>query len=108
MQRFASNIIAVSGMYIKVESVATFSQAEQSAIHNNSSIGMWPFYSSNSDSGTNTSASFNQNANMTVIITSRPDVPIVIGVDVVPVATYVGHAVEGAKLYAAATTRHRR
>jgi hypothetical protein len=108
MQRFAANIIIVSGMYIKVESVASFSQADQTAIHNNASGGMWPFYSSNSNSGTNTSASFNNNGNMTVIITSNPGIPIVIGVDVVPVSTYVGHAVEGAKLHAAAVTRHRR
>jgi hypothetical protein len=107
MARFASNIIVVSGTYIKVESAATFSQADQTAISNNSSAGMWPFYSSNSDSGTNTSTSFNNNGNMTVIITSTPGVPIVIGVDVVPVSTYVGHAVEGAKLHTAALRRHR-
>jgi len=108
MARFASNIIVVSGMFIRVESVATFSQADQTAIHNNSSAGMWPFYSSNSDSGTTTSAAFNNNGNMIVVISSAPGIPIVIGVDVVPVERYVGNAVEGAKLYAAAISRHRR
>jgi len=95
-------------MFIRVESVATFSQADQTAIHNNSSAGMWPFYSSNSDSGTTTSAAFNNNGNMIVVISSAPGIPIVIGVDVVPVERYVGSAVEGAKLYAAAISRHRR
>src|SRR6516225_9642259 len=108
MARFASNIIVISGMFIRVESVATFSQADQTAIHNNSSAGMWPFYSSNSDSGTTTSAAFNNNGNMIVVISSTPGIPIVIGVDVVPIEKYVGNAVEGAKLYAAATSRHRR
>ncbi len=102
MGRFAASIIVASGMYVQVESAASFSQADQSAISNNSSGGMWPFYSSNSNSGTNTSASFNNNGNMTVIMTSQPGIPIVIGVIVEPVAIYLGHAVAGAKLHAAA------
>lgn len=102
LARFATSIVVVSGMHIVVDSVATFSQAEQTAISQNSSAGMWPFYSSNSNSGTTTAASFSKNGNMQVVITSSPGVPIVIGVDVVPVATYVGHAVEGAQMYAAA------
>jgi hypothetical protein len=100
MARFASNIIVASGMYIEVVSQAKFSHADQSAIQSASSAGMWPFYSQNSNSGTNTSASFNNNGNMTVIITSQPNVPIVLGVNVEPVAAYVGNAVTGAQLHA--------
>jgi len=68
---------------------------------------LWPFYSSNSNSGTTTGASFNNNGNMTVTITSSPNVPVVIGVDVLPVSTYVGHSVAGAELYAAALAKMR-
>ncbi|MDB5656959.1 MAG: hypothetical protein JWQ94_4572 [Tardiphaga sp.] len=102
MARFASNIIVASGMYIKVESQATFSQADQTAIQNSSSGGMWPFYSQSSSSGTNTSTSFDNNGRMTVLITSQPGIPVVLGVNVEPVSTYVGTAVAGAQLHAKA------
>jgi hypothetical protein len=107
MARFASNIVVVSGMSITVESAATFSQSDQNTIIQSSYSGLWPFYSSNSNSGTSTNASFNNNGNMTLVITSLPGIPIVIGVDVVPVSTFVGNAVEGAKLHAASMRRHR-
>jgi hypothetical protein len=102
MARFASSIIVASGMFIQVESQAAFSQADQTAIQSSSSAGMWPFYSQNSNSGSNTSVSFNNKGNMTVIITSQPNVPIVLGVNVEPVAAYVGNAVTGAQLHATA------
>jgi hypothetical protein len=41
---------------------------------------------------------------MTVHITSIAGVPIVIGCNVLPVAQYVGHAVEGARIAASALT----
>jgi hypothetical protein len=102
MARFAANIVVASGMSVRVESAASYSESDQSAVKQASSAGLWPFYSSNSDSGTNTSASFDNKGNMTVIITSVPGVPIVLGVNVLPVAQFVGTAVEGAKLHAAA------
>jgi hypothetical protein len=102
MARFAGNIVVASGMYMQVESAASYSESDQSAITQASSAGMWPFYSSNSNSGTNTHATFNSKGNMTIIITSQPGVPIVLGVTVVPVAQFVGTAVEGAKLHATA------
>ena len=107
LARFANSIIVVSGMHITVESVATFSSADQTAITHNSSAGLWPFYSSNSNSGTTTGASFNNNGNMTVVITSAPNVPVVIGVDVLPMSTYVGHAVASAESHAAALVNMR-
>lgn len=102
MARFTAGIVVASGMYVQVESAASFSQADQTAISQQSSSGMWPFYSQNNNSGTNTSATFNNNGNMTVVITSAPGVPIVLGVNVIPVAQFVGHAVQGAMLRAAA------
>lgn len=102
LTRFAASIVVASGMYIKVESAASFSQSDRTEISNANASGMWPFYSSNSNSGTNTAVSFNNNGNMTVIITSAPGIPIVLGVNVVPIGTFVGHALKGAQLRAAA------
>jgi hypothetical protein len=102
MSRFAASIVVASGIYIHVISSASFSSSDQTEIQHHSSSGMWPFYSSNSDSGTNTSVTFTNAGNMDVVITSKPGVPVVLGVNVVPVGTFVGHAVEGAKLHAAA------
>lgn len=102
MARFASSIIVASGMYIQVESQASFSQADQAAIQQSSSAGMWPFYSQSSNSGSNSSVSFDNNGRMTVVITSQPGVPIVLGVTVEPVATYLGTTLAGAELRAQA------
>ncbi|MDB5619276.1 hypothetical protein [Tardiphaga sp.] len=102
MARFASSIVVASGMFIKVESQASFSQADQAAIQQSSSGGMWPFYSQSNNSGTTTSTSFDNQGHMTAVITSQPGVPIVLGVNVEPVANYVGTAVVGAQLRAQA------
>jgi hypothetical protein len=90
MQRFASSLIVASGMLVKVTSNAVFSKEDQSAIHNNSGAGMWPFYSTNSSSSSTTDVQFNEQGNMTVTFSSAPNVPVVIGVIVEPVAEYVG------------------
>jgi hypothetical protein len=107
MQRFAVNLIVVSEMSITVTSVATFSSADQQTIHNNSGAGLWPFYCSSSSSGASTTVSFNKEGQMTVHITSIAGVPIVIGCNVLPVAQYVGHAVEGARIFATTVTARR-
>lgn len=90
MQRFASTLIIASGMRVQVNSSAVFSKEDQSAITNNASAGMWPFYSTNSSSSSSTHVQFNDQGNMTVSFASLPNVPIVIGVIVEPVAEFVG------------------
>jgi hypothetical protein len=100
MQRFAGSTIVVSGMVITAVSTATFSKADQQTITQNHGAGLWPFYSSGGSSGSSTSASFSESGAMTTVITSPVNVPLVIGVNVIPVAEYLGHAVEGAKRFA--------
>jgi hypothetical protein len=90
LQRFAATLVVASGMRVTVSSSAVFNTQDQTAIHNNSGAGMWPFYSTNSSSGSNTDVKFNNQGNMTVSFSSQPGVPIVIGVIVEPVAEYVG------------------
>jgi hypothetical protein len=90
LQRFASTLIVASGMQVVVTSSAVYSTEDQTTIHNNSGAGMWPFYSSNSSSGSSTDVKFNNQGNMTVTFSSQPDVPIIIGVIVEPVAEFVG------------------
>jgi hypothetical protein len=101
MQRFAGSMIVVSGMSIAATSQATFSKADQQTITQNSGAGLWPFYNSGGSSGSSTSASFNESGAMTTVITSPVNVPLVIGVNVISAADYLGHAVEGAKRFAA-------
>ena len=97
MQRFAANLVIASGMKVLVTSAASFSKDDQTAINNNSGAGMWPFYNTNSSSGSSTDVTFNNQGNMTVTITSLPNVPIVLGVIVEPAAVFVGQ--EGAQAY---------
>ncbi|WP_146205915.1 hypothetical protein [Azospirillum sp. TSH58] len=95
--RFMVNLIVADTMYIEVTSDARFDANDQSVINNNKSSGLWPFYTSGSGSGSSTSVSFNQNGNMTVTITSDPGVPIVLGGNVLPVQTYLGHSTAALK-----------
>jgi len=101
MQRFAVNLIVADHMFITATSTAVFDSSDRTTIENNSSAGLWPFYSSGSSSSTTTSAEFNSDGSLTILITSQPGVPIVIGCSVIPVAEFVGHSVEGEKKFMA-------
>jgi hypothetical protein len=93
-------LVVVDTMNITVYSAATYSSEQQQTIQNNSSAGLWPFYSSGGSSGAQTTATFDTNGAMTVQITSAPNNPIVLGGNVISVAQFVGHAVEGKRQYA--------
>lgn len=97
MARFTASLIVVDSMNITATSEATFSQDEQTSITQNSSAGLWPFYNKGDSSGASTSVSFNEKGQMNTTISSQPNVPIVIGCNVVPVAQFVGHATDAAQ-----------
>lgn len=90
LQRFAVNLIVVTGMTISVTSNASFSTEQQSNINNNSGAGMWPFYDSDGSSGSASKVHFGQDGSMTVTIASTSANPIVIGVIVEPIAQFAG------------------
>ena len=90
LQRFSTNLVVVSGMTITVTSSAKFSSEQQTNINNNKGAGMWPFYDTDSNSGSTSDVLFGLDGSMTVTITSKPDTPVVIGVIVEPVAQFVG------------------
>jgi hypothetical protein len=96
MARFAASLIVVEQMNVSVRAAASFSSEQQTEIRNNQHAGMWPFYSSGSGSGSSTVVDFDSDGSMTVQITSEPKIPIVLGVNVLPVDRYVGHAVAAA------------
>jgi hypothetical protein len=105
MNQFAGNIVVVSGINFTVTSSAVYSKTDQATITQNESAGLWPFYSTSSSSG-QSAASFDQKTGqMTIQITSQPGVPIVLGCGVLPVNEYLGHALEGARIFASALRR---
>jgi len=91
MPRFAINLVVVNKMHISVTSSAVFSATDQTTIQHNSGGGLWPFYTSSSGSGSNTSVHFDTSGHMTVTIDSVDGVPIVIGCTVLPVDKFLGH-----------------
>ncbi|RKP43889.1 hypothetical protein [Trinickia fusca] len=99
LQRFATSLLIANKMAITVQSAATYNEQEQQEIRNNSGAGMWPFYSTSSSSGSSTSVAFNTSGNMVVQITSKPDVPVVIGCIVLSAAQYLGHEAEVSKYF---------
>ena len=90
LQRFAVNLIVVSGMTITVTSNASFTSEQQSNISQNSGAGMWPFYDTDGSSGSSSDVSFGADGSMSVTITSPSNIPVVIGVIVEPIAQFAG------------------
>jgi hypothetical protein len=100
LARFMVSLIVVDQMQIVVESSAQFSKEDQTTIENNKSAGLWPFYTTSNTGGAHTSATFDDQGRMTIEITSKAGVPIVIGGNVLPVDQFVGHAVKSAQAMA--------
>lgn len=97
MQRFATSLLIANRMEITVQSAAVYNEQEQQEIRNNSGAGMWPFYTQSSSGGSSTSVAFNTSGNMVVQITSKPDVPVIIGCIVLSAGQYLGHEAEVSK-----------
>jgi hypothetical protein len=92
MQYFSANVIVASGMSITVTSNAKYSSLDQQTITSSGSSGFWPFYSGDSGSTSTNRVTFSQEGSMTITTSSIPGVPIVLGVNVLPVAEFVGHS----------------
>jgi hypothetical protein len=88
LQYVATGLVIVDGVTHTVTSDASYSSAEQTYAHSqsSSSYGCWPYYVSNSSSSTTqTSTSFDDSGHMTVTTTSPVGNPLVIGVLVSPI-----------------------
>jgi hypothetical protein len=99
MARYMANLIVLDTMDLQIESDAAYSSVDQQTIQNNSSAGLWPFYTTSSSSGSSTAVTFDSQGAMTVHVNSAPGVPVVIGGNVIPVDLFVGHAVEGQRIF---------
>jgi hypothetical protein len=103
MQRFGSNLVMATGMNITITSDATYSTLDQQTITSSGHAGFWPFYSGGSSSSSTNTATFDEQGHMTITTSSIPGVPIVLGVNVLPVSQFVGHsAAPAVSLYATA------
>ena len=103
MQRFAANLVIASGMNVTVISDASYSTLDQQTITSSGHAGFWPFYSGGSGSSSTNTATFNEQGQMTVNMSSIKGVPIILGANVLPVSQFVGHsAASAAALFATA------
>lgn len=102
LQRFAANLIIASGMTVTVTSDATYSTLDQQTITSSGHAGFWPFYSGSSGSSSTNTATFNEQGQMTITTSSVRGVPIVLGVNVLPVSQFVGHSAASATALSAA------
>lgn len=103
MQRFAANLIIASGMSVTVTSDASYSSLDQQTITSSGHAGFWPFYSGSSGSSSTNTVTFSQSGQMSITTSSIKGVPVVLGVNVLPVGQFVGHSAAAAtSLYAAA------
>jgi hypothetical protein len=103
LQLFAANLVIASGMNVTVISEASYSTLDQQTITSSGHAGFWPFYSSGSGSSTINTATFNDQGQMTINMSSVKGVPIILGANVLPVSQFVGHsAAPAAALFATA------
>jgi hypothetical protein len=94
MQRFAASLVIASGMY---------STLDQQTITSSGHAGFWPFYSGSSGSSSTNTATFNEQGQMTISMSSIKGVPVILGANVLPVSQFVGHsAASAAAMFAAA------
>jgi hypothetical protein len=93
MRFVLSSLLVVDTAQITVTSDAVFSAEDQQTIQNNSSAGLWPFYTSNSSGVSTTSAGFDQDNHITIHTATQPGVPMVLGANVLPMSQFLGVAV---------------
>ena len=93
LQRVMANLLVVDNMDIVVTASTAFSASDQTTIQSNSSGGFWPIYTSNSSSGSLSTATFDDSGAITIHISTAPDVPTVIGGNVLPIGRFVGASV---------------
>jgi hypothetical protein len=89
LARFIASLVVVDTMNITFDSKAEFTVDDRTLITQNKGGGLWPFYNTSSDSGTNTQLLFGDGGEMTVTITSLPGVPIVIGANIFSAQDYL-------------------
>ncbi len=90
MQRFTTSVVVVDGISVTTTSDATYSNAEQTQIKAQAQVGFWPFFSATASGGYTNAVSFNSAGQMSSTISSPAGNPAVFGVNVTPVADYVG------------------
>ncbi len=90
MLRFATSLVVVDGIDSVIRSTASYSESEQQEITASASVGIWPFFSFGGEGGHTTATSFESDGSMTVTVSNPPGNPVVLGVNVEPVATYLG------------------
>ncbi|WCM22088.1 hypothetical protein NDK50_29095 [Paraburkholderia bryophila] len=89
MQSFVGGLYVVSGLNIQFTSSAAFSKADQRAISEAGSQGMWPYYLGLSSNAV-TKVQFVPQGQMTVSVVSVANVPVVIAASVLSAAQYLG------------------
>lgn len=90
MQRFTTSVVVVDGISITMTSDAAYSSSDQKQIQAQAKTGFWPFFSIEASGGYSSSVSFNSSGQMSSTITSPAGNPAVFGVNVTPVAAYLG------------------
>jgi hypothetical protein len=97
LARFVTGLIVASDMSLTITSDIQLSHDDATKITGNSSAGMWPFYTTNSASGSGAEIKKADATGLEYVITSEAGVPIVLGCLVLPVSEFVGHATAAAQ-----------
>jgi hypothetical protein len=98
MLRFTTILLIANQMTLNYQSAATFSTSEQTDIRKNSSAGLWPFYNSSGGGTSDTTVDFDTSGRLMVTTTTERNVATIVGAIIEPVAEYLGHTAEAARI----------
>lgn len=101
---FTSSLVVADGIDVTIHSEAELSTEEKTEINANLSIGIWPFFSLGGSGGYTHDVSYSSTGAATIHISNPAGNPVVLGGNVLPVATYLtsgAKAREGRALFAA-------
>ncbi|MEU1818432.1 hypothetical protein ABZ543_25075 [Streptomyces roseifaciens] len=91
IQRVTVNLLVADAMDISVTARTSFSQQDQQIIRGNSGFGLWPFYNGGREYGMTTNTQFSDRGETTITTKSSPGVPVLIGVNVLPIGRFLGY-----------------
>lgn len=91
MQRLIASLIVVDGINATVTSDAIYSLTDQHTIITNAPRGLWPFYTPANSANTSVVVTFDEVTGLKLETITQPGHPLVIGVNVLGIAAYLGH-----------------
>jgi hypothetical protein len=96
LRRLVASLAVADSARVRLTADAEFGVEDRRLIREGAGRGLWPLYAPAAGGAVTTHVSSDASGRLTVDITSRPGSPLVLGVNVLEVGVYLGHAANSA------------